>query len=125
MANPNALQGSTLDYNNYGGTLSFGTVTSETFGGLQGSQSLALTNNSGAAVALSVGANGQSTTYSGVLSGAGSLNKTGTGTWTLSNYGTFTGNTSVSGGVLAIGNSGIGIQRARLQQLRRHIERCR
>jgi autotransporter-associated beta strand protein len=84
LTNPQALLGSTLDYDNQGGTLSFGPLTSCTMGGLTGAGALSLTNTSGAAVALAVGYNGQNSTYSGSLSGAaGSLLKTGTGTITL------------------------------------------
>ena len=36
LGNSSALGGSTLDYNSYGGTLSFGTLTSATMGGLEG-----------------------------------------------------------------------------------------
>ena len=71
-----ALQNSTLNYNNQGGSLSFGTLTAATFGGLNGAQNLALTNTTPASVTLTVGGNNQSTTYSGTLSGGGSLTKT-------------------------------------------------
>ncbi len=40
LANANALQNSTLDYNSYGGTLSFDAQTAATFGGLKGNQNL-------------------------------------------------------------------------------------
>ena len=57
-----------------------------TIGGLSGSGNLALQDNAGTpnAVALTVGGNNGSTTYSGALSAAGSLIKTGTGVLTLS-----------------------------------------
>ena len=45
MANTAALQGSTLNYNNNGGTINFGILTSATMGGLSGPQSLALPSN--------------------------------------------------------------------------------
>ena len=51
------------------GTLSFGTLTAITIGGLQGTGNLSLLNTSSTAVALKVGNNGTSTTYSGVLGG--------------------------------------------------------
>ena len=73
-----ALQNSTLDMNAAdSGTVSFG-VPSATLGGLQGTRDLSL---GGAAV--SVGGLGTSTTYSGNLSGVGSLNKIGAGSLTL------------------------------------------
>ncbi len=103
LANSLAIQNSTLNYNNQGGSLSFGTLTSATFGGLSGAQSLALTNTTPAGVALSVGDNNQSTTYSGSLSGGGSLSKVGTGTLTFSGASSYTGATAVQQGTLQLG----------------------
>ncbi len=74
LDNSLALQNSTLVYNNQGGILSFvGGLTAATLGGLSGSQSLPLLDTNGGAVALTVGGNGQSTTYSGAFSDAGGL----------------------------------------------------
>ena len=53
---------------------------------------------------MNVGNNGQSTVYSGSLSGGGSLVKIGSGTLTMSSPNTFTGNTKVSSGTLVVGN---------------------
>ena len=83
LANTAALSGSTLDTSG-GGSLSFGTLSSAAFGGLQGSGSLALNNTTLVAVSLSVGGNNASTSFSGVLSGSGSLTKLGSSTLTLS-----------------------------------------
>jgi autotransporter-associated beta strand protein len=58
-------------------------MVSVSFGVLKDGRNLALSNTGAAAVALAVGNNSQSTTYSGVLSGAGSLTNVGTGTLTL------------------------------------------
>ena len=102
LANINALQRSTLDYNSYGGTLSFGTLTNAILGGLKGSQGLSLTNTNSAALALQVGYNGQSTEYSGSLSGSGSLSKIGTGTFTLSGSNSFTGSTIIKAGTVVL-----------------------
>ncbi|HVM46536.1 MAG TPA: autotransporter-associated beta strand repeat-containing protein [Candidatus Acidoferrum sp.] len=104
LANSAALQGSTLDYDNQGGSLSFGSLTAATLGGLSGAQSLSLLNGSSAAVALTVGANNSSTTYSGSLSGAGaSLTKSGTGTLILTGDSSLmTGSSTVSAGVLQL-----------------------
>ena len=105
LGDPSALSASTLNYNNLGGSLSFGTQTAATFGGLKGAQNLALSNISGQAVALTIGGNNQSTTYSGALSGSGSLTKTGTGTLTLAVANSHSGDTTVNGGTLALGNA--------------------
>jgi autotransporter-associated beta strand protein len=105
LGNSLALQESTLNYNGQGGTLNFDVLTAVTLGGLSGSQNLTLTNTPATAVALTVGGNNQSTTYSGVLGGNGtgsSLTKIGAGTLTLTNAETYTGATSVQAGTLIL-----------------------
>jgi fibronectin-binding autotransporter adhesin len=78
-----------------------------TFGGLKGNKNLALRNNAGtpAPITLSVGANGQSTSYSGILSDAGGLTKIGSGTFTLTNAQTYTGATAIDAGMLQVNGS--------------------
>lgn len=51
---------------------------------------------------LTVGALNAPTSFAGVISGAGSLNKTGTSSLTLGNANTYTGTTTVSSGTLAV-----------------------
>jgi autotransporter-associated beta strand protein len=104
LSNTNALSGSTLDYSS-AGTVSFMSLTGANLGGLQGSTNLALTNASGTAVALNVGGNNSSTTYSGALSGGGALNKVGTGTLALSGNSSFTGATIISNGAIRVSNN--------------------
>ncbi|MBO9663926.1 autotransporter-associated beta strand repeat-containing protein [Dokdonella sp.] len=107
LANVNAAVNSTVVLN--GGTLGFGAIANATFGGLGGSQNFALQNAGGAAVALVVGNNGSSTTYSGAMSGPGSLTKIGGGTLTLAGTSSYAGATSVSAGTLRVnGTSGSG-----------------
>jgi autotransporter-associated beta strand protein len=105
LANVNALGPSVFDSSGVG-ALSFGALTASTFAGLQGSGGLSLSNTSGAAVGLSVGGNGQSTTFTGVLSGPGSLIKQGSGTLLLGGANTFSGSTAVSAGTLTVSGSG-------------------
>jgi autotransporter-associated beta strand protein len=92
-----ALQNSTLDYNSYGGSLQFGSQSAYTIGGLQGNQSLSLTGTSGN-IALTVGNNGASTTYSGGLTDGGSLIKVGNGKLTLTGGSTYSGGTIIKDG---------------------------
>lgn len=105
LGHASALQNSTLNYNNQGGTLSFGALTSATLGGLSGAQSLALTNASSGNVALTVGNNNVTSSYAGALTGGGSLTKAGSGTVTLSGANLYTGGTTVNAGTLAYGNN--------------------
>ncbi|MFC4820259.1 InlB B-repeat-containing protein [Dokdonella ginsengisoli] len=107
LANANAAVNSTVVLN--GGTLAFSAIANATFGGLGGSQNFALQNAGGAAVALAVGNNGSNTTYSGAMSGPGSLTKIGGGTLTLAGNSSYAGTTSVNAGTLRVnGTSGSG-----------------
>ena len=51
---------------------------------------------------LTVGGDNSSTTYSGVISGTGSLTKKGTGTLTLTGVNTYTGGTTIEGGSVGV-----------------------
>lgn len=106
LANPLALQNSTLFYNNQGGSLSFGSLTAATVDGFNGSQNLALTNALGAAVTLSIGNNNSGGNFSGNLSGIGSLNKLGSGIQILSDA-TYIGGTVVNSGSIIFNNPSI------------------
>jgi fibronectin-binding autotransporter adhesin len=95
ITNASALLNSTLDLNALdSGTVSFS--QDSTLGGLTGSRSLDLGTRT-----LSIGNNGQSTTYSGILSN-GALTKIGAGTLALSGTNTFSGATSIAAGILSI-----------------------
>lgn len=102
LGNSSALAGST--FAGGAGTLSFGSLTAATFGGLSGSTALTLENDSSAPVALTIGGTNTDTTYSGVLSGAGSLVKSGSGIFTLSggSANTNTGSIGATGGRLIL-----------------------
>ena len=97
LGNASALQNSTLDTSGAGG-VSFGGLTSATLGGLINGGNLTLATSGGAAVALSVGNNNSTGTFSGTLQGPGSLSKIGNGTLALTGTDTYTGTTSIFGG---------------------------
>jgi autotransporter-associated beta strand protein len=102
LQNTNALTESTLDMNVVDtGSVSFVLAGTNTYflGGLEGPRNLAMGVNS-----LNVGRNGLSTTYGGVLSGSGSLTKSGTGVLTLTGSNSYSGGTFVLGGTL-LGNA--------------------
>jgi len=100
LANANALQNSTVSVSVTNG-LQFDSATGVyTIGGLTGGSNFALQNIASGTVTLRAGNNNRSTTYSGTMSGVGSLTKIGTGTLTLSNGNTFSGNTTVENGTL-------------------------
>jgi autotransporter-associated beta strand protein len=54
---------------------------------------------------LEVGANGTNGTFTGIISGATSVNKLGAGLWTLSGVNTYTGTTAVNAGSMTLSGS--------------------
>ncbi|MBN8457976.1 MAG: autotransporter-associated beta strand repeat-containing protein [Verrucomicrobia bacterium] len=106
LGDPLSLQGSTLSLAGTGGSLSFGILTSATLGGLEGDKGLVLEETTTAPVALTIGSNGQNTVYTGILSGGGSLVKTGAGTTLLTAVNTYLGATTVNTGILELADSG-------------------
>ncbi len=96
-----ALQNATLDTGTSGAqAVTFGIAGTNTYniGGLQGSDALAIGDNT-----ISVGANNANTSFSGGISGTGgALTKTGSGRLTLASTNTYTGATSVLQGVLLV-----------------------
>ncbi len=100
LDNALALQNSTFDTTG-SGSLSFGSLSAASFGGLTGSGNLDLT---ALPSGFTVGGGNQSSTYGGILSGAGGLTKTGTGTFIVTASQAFSGATTISQGTLQVGN---------------------
>jgi autotransporter-associated beta strand protein len=73
-------------------------------GGLSGNYALNLMDNASNPVALTIGTNNTAATFSGTLSGPGSLTKAGTAQQILSGTNTYTGTTSVTAGILEFQN---------------------
>ncbi|MFD0895026.1 autotransporter-associated beta strand repeat-containing protein [Luteolibacter ambystomatis] len=63
-----------------------------------------VTSSSGTS-SITVGALNASTTYSGIISGATNVTKTGSGTWTVSGVNSYTGTTTISGGKMEVTGS--------------------
>ncbi len=107
LANGLALQNSALTLS--GGALLFDPSVSPaafTLGGLVGGNNITLAANvTGAPVNLIVGNNGAQSSYTGVMSGPGSLTKIGGGSMYLTGANTFTGTTLVANGFLYLANA--------------------
>jgi autotransporter-associated beta strand protein len=108
LTNSLALQSSTVSLSVSGLIFDSSVVPHAfTFGGLAGTADLGLQDNAASphAVALTVGTNNNDGSYSGKLTGTGSLTKIGMGTITLAGLNTFSGKTTVNGGLLIINGS--------------------
>ena len=105
LANQNALQNSTLTIGPFA-SLSFAAyINNFNIGGLSGGGGISLTDPVLNPVALSVGGNLPNMTYSGTISGSGSLTQLGPNSLTLSGTNSYIGGTTISGGTLAITNA--------------------
>lgn len=89
--------GATLEVNNLAQT-----IGSLAGGGTSGGS----VNTGGASGVLTIGLDHTSTSYAGVISGAGGITKIGTGTQTFSGTNTYTGATRLNGGTLVLDFSG-------------------
>lgn len=100
LTSPYALSNAVLNVVGTGPNLVWSGIASAVLGGLSGAGNIALGANQ-----LIVGQNGGSTTYSGALSGTGSLVKNGAGAFTLAGTDAFTGSTTVNSGTLLVNGS--------------------
>lgn len=108
LGNLNAVQNATLNLTSVANGVAFATASNTgTFnvGALSGTSNQVLADTAGLAVKLNVGSNNASTTYSGILSGPGLLNKSGSGTLTLTGNNTYAGTTTVNAGTLSLGSA--------------------
>jgi fibronectin-binding autotransporter adhesin len=108
LTNSFALGSSILDWNNYGGSLNLGPLTSLTLGGLQGAQNFPMSNASATPIALTVGNGNVSSTTSGALLGGTTLTKTGSGSFIMggTSPNTYTGLTTLNQGVIGLSKQG-------------------
>ncbi len=96
------MQDSTVSLSSSGALGFAAGITSPFLGGLAGDGNIALVTAASEAVALNVGGDGQNTTYSGAMSGAGGLVKVGNDTLTLAGatQSSYSGATLITSGVL-------------------------
>ncbi len=106
LGNALSVQNSTVTVSATNGLTFSPSIGTFTLGGLSGASNFALADTGSTAVTLQAGNNNTSSTYSGVMSGSGSLVKIGTGTLTLSGLSTYTGNVSINQGTLIEANAG-------------------
>ena len=106
----NLTTGGVLALNNSANSITglasiYGTTTlgaNQSFGGLAGGGTLALGTRT-----LAVGSDSIDSSFGGLLTGTAAINKSGTGRLTLLNNNTgFTGTTTISGGIVRLGNGG-------------------
>lgn len=101
LGDVNALQNSTLTTATAGNvTFTLSGANTYNLGGLAGNDTVALGANT-----LSVGANEETTVFTGVLTGTGGLIKVGAGTLNLTAASTYSGDTRIEGGMIVLANA--------------------
>jgi autotransporter-associated beta strand protein len=106
LASSSAVHNSAVAVNVNNGLKFSPGVATFVLGNLSGSGGLSLSDTAGGAVAVSIGGNGQNSTFSGAMSGSGSLTKAGGGLLSLAGTAVaYTGNTTVSSGTLQFYNA--------------------
>ncbi len=101
LGNVNALQNSTLTTATAGNvTFTLGGANTYNLGGLAGNDTVAMGANT-----LSVGANNETTVFTGALTGTGGLVKVGAGTLNLTAANTHSGDTRIEGGMIVLAHA--------------------
>ena len=104
LSNANALSNSVLALNDNGNRIAFvlPEATDYRLGGLRGGAPTLVIGSNSLTLGKDVETN---TSFSGVISGSGGLTKVGSSTQSLSGENTYTGGTTISGGILSIGTN--------------------
>jgi autotransporter-associated beta strand protein len=106
LNHPNALQSATLALTTtVADGMSFSAAANTgvfKVGALTGTASQILADTTGAGVILNLGGTNADSSFGGILTGPGQLQKSGTGKIVFSEISTYTGNTTVSGGILEL-----------------------
>ena len=122
LANSAALVNSTVAINVNNGLQFSPGVGIYYLGGLSGGNLLQLADTANNAIGLVVGGNGAATTFSGQITGPGSLTKTGAGNLVLSGSDSYAGGTTVNAGTLYVTNVSRLARRDELgRRSRRHV----
>ncbi len=104
LANANAAANSTVTVNSDNGLQFSHGIGTFNVGGLSGGNALTLADTNGAPVNLEVGGNNQNTTFSGAISGAGTLTKVGDGSLDLNGTSSWTGGLGIDPGTVVLGS---------------------
>ncbi len=104
LANANAAANSTVTVNSDNGLQFSHGIGTFNVGGLSGGNALTLADTNGAPVNLEVGGNNQNTTFSGAISGAGTLTKVGDGSLDLNGTSSWTGGLGIDPGTIVLGS---------------------